>query len=94
MPIYEYRCDKCGDEIEVRQHIDEKPLKTCSTCGGEVKRIISASSFVLKGKGWYKTDYAGGSGKNKSTETSDNKTQSPKTPECSACPSSSVCNEM
>ncbi len=57
MPIYEYRCDKCG-VFEVTQRITEDPLKKCPTCKSKVERIISATSFVLKGSGWYITDYA------------------------------------
>ena len=57
MPIYEYKCHKCG-VIEVMQGIKEKPLKKCPTCKGKVERMISSSSFVLKGSGWYATDYA------------------------------------
>ena len=57
MPIYEYKCDKCG-VFEVTQRITEGPLKKCPTCKSKVERIISSTSFVLKGSGWYATDYA------------------------------------
>lgn len=57
MPIYEYCCPKCG-EFEVTQRITEDPLKRCPTCRGKVKKLISNSSFHLKGSGWYITDYA------------------------------------
>ncbi len=57
MPIYEYKCDKCG-VIEVMQRITEDPLKKCPNCEGKVERIMSHTSFVLKGTGWYATDYA------------------------------------
>lgn len=56
MPIYEYKCDKCG-VFEVIQRITENSLKRCPTCKSTVERIISATSFVLKGTGWYVTDY-------------------------------------
>lgn len=75
MPIYEYECQKCGEVTEVMQRITDDPLTTCETCGGEIKRLISNTSFVLKGTGWYATDYAGksngsnGSGAKRSTET-------------------------
>lgn len=58
MPIYEYKCLKCQNEFEVMQKISEGPLKKCTSCGGPVKRLISRSSFHLKGSGWYMTDYA------------------------------------
>ena len=57
MPIYEYQCDKCG-VIEVTQRITEKALAKCPTCESKVKRLISNTSFQLKGTGWYITDYA------------------------------------
>ncbi len=58
MPIYEYKCNKCGDEFEAIQKITDKPLKSCPTCKGKVKKLISRNSFILKGSGWYVTDYA------------------------------------
>jgi len=57
MPIYEYRCDRCG-VFEVTQRITEPALSDCPTCNGAVARLISATSFQLKGSGWYVTDYA------------------------------------
>jgi len=57
MPIYEYQCQKCGT-IEVTQRITEKALIKCPTCKSKVKRLISNTSFQLKGTGWYVTDYA------------------------------------
>lgn len=58
MPIYEYRCEKCKKEFEIEQKISEAPLKKCPECGGKVTRLISNTSFILKGTGWYLTDYA------------------------------------
>jgi putative FmdB family regulatory protein len=58
MPIYEYECKKCGKHFEVWQKITEEPLKVCPECGGELMKLISESSFILKGTGWYVTDYA------------------------------------
>ena len=57
MPIYEYQCEKCGT-FEATQRITEKPLGKCPTCKGKVKKLISNTSFQLKGTGWYITDYA------------------------------------
>jgi len=59
MPIYEYRCENCG-VFEVTRRITEPALKRCPTCKGKVERLMSATSFVLKGSGWYATDYASG----------------------------------
>ena len=65
MPIYEYLCPKCG-EFEVTQRITEDALKRCPECRSKVRKLISQTSFQLKGSGWYITDYgrkgaAGGS---------------------------------
>ena len=57
MPIYEYQCQKCGT-FEMTQRITDKPLGKCPTCKGKVKKLISNTSFQLKGTGWYITDYA------------------------------------
>ncbi len=74
MPIYEYQCDKCG-VFEMTQRITENALKTCPTCKSKVERIISNTSFVLKGSGWYITDY-GRSGKNTGSESSSDSSKS------------------
>ena len=57
MPIYEYQCQKCGT-FEFTQRITEKALGKCPTCKGKAKKLISSTSFQLKGTGWYITDYA------------------------------------
>lgn len=57
MPVYEYRCMRCNEEFEVIQRITDAPLLTCELCGGELKKLITNTSFVLKGSGWYVTDY-------------------------------------
>lgn len=61
MPIYEYRCEKCGKVFEVLQRFSDAPVKIHEACGGEVEKLISHSAFQLKGSGWYQTDYAKGS---------------------------------
>ena len=58
MPIYEYECTACGVHEEVIQKFSDKPLTTCSKCSGKLQKLISQSSFHLKGSGWYVTDYA------------------------------------
>ena len=58
MPIYEYECSKCGRIDEVIQKFSDKPLTTCKYCSGKLHKLISHSSFHLKGTGWYVTDYA------------------------------------
>jgi putative FmdB family regulatory protein len=58
MPIYEYKCQDCGELIEVMQRMSDDPLTTCEACGGTLKKQISAPAFQFKGSGWYVTDYA------------------------------------
>ena len=60
MPLYEYRCSKCGEKFEVIQKFADAPLTVHEACGGTVERLISLSGFSLKGSGWYATDYAKG----------------------------------
>ena len=62
MPIYEYECDKCGKVLEAYQKFSEKPLKKCEHCSGKLNKLISHSTFHLKGTGWYVTDYGKGTG--------------------------------
>lgn len=57
MPTYEYECSACRRVFEIRQRITEPPLTTCEECGGSVHRLLSAAPFILKGEGWYVTDY-------------------------------------
>lgn len=58
VPIYEYECNKCGKIFEAFQKMTDKPLTKCKFCEGKAEKIISHSSFQLKGSGWYLTDYA------------------------------------
>lgn len=62
MPLYEYLCESCGERTEALQKIGDPPLTTCSSCGGAVKRLLSAPAFQFKGSGWYVTDYARSAG--------------------------------
>jgi putative FmdB family regulatory protein len=57
VPAYDYRCDRCDRTFEVRQRISEAPLTTCDRCGGPIRRLLAAAPFILKGGGWYVTDY-------------------------------------
>ena len=59
MPIYEYKCKKCGNQFEAFQGITDPELKSCKFCKGKVQKLVSLSSFSLKGSGWYVTDYKG-----------------------------------
>jgi putative FmdB family regulatory protein len=58
MPIYEYRCSTCGHHLEALQKMTESPLRKCPECGkSQLKRLVSAPQFRLKGSGWYETDF-------------------------------------
>jgi putative FmdB family regulatory protein len=57
VPTYEYECGACHRTFEVRQRISEPALTTCDVCGGPVHRLLSPAPFILKGEGWYVTDY-------------------------------------
>jgi putative FmdB family regulatory protein len=67
MPIYEYECTECGKRTEQLQRMDDPPLAACPSCGGAVKKLLSAPAVQFKGSGWYVTDYAG-RGKDKAAE--------------------------
>jgi putative FmdB family regulatory protein len=76
MPIYEYRCESCGGELEVWQKITEKPKRVCPECGKhQLQRLISNTSFRLKGTGWYVTDYAKGKNPSSSAAKSEDKSE-------------------
>jgi putative FmdB family regulatory protein len=88
MPTYEYRCSKCRKEFEVFQRITDDPVKECPKCGGSVERLIAATNFILKGSGWYKSDYA--------QPEVPSKAEAPKCgaeknkPSCQGCPAAST----
>ena len=61
MPIYEYRCSKCGHELEALQRLADAPLSECPAChASALVKQVSAAGFQLKGSGWYVTDFRGG----------------------------------
>lgn len=87
MPIYEYECTDCGEVEEIIQKFSDKPFTECKRCSGKLHKLVSQSSFHLKGTGWYVTDYADKSQNHstpqkKSAETSTTNTnKSKKVPE-------------
>lgn len=75
MPIYEYQCEHCGHKFEAIQKMSDKPLTDCPECKEDrLKKLVSASRFVLKGQGWYETDF-----KHKKPEVTDKTEGSKKT---------------
>lgn len=93
MPLYEYRCKKCGHQFEKIQSFSAPDEKECPVCKGQVERLISAPAIQFKGAGWYVTDYAGkGSGKtgakaSESSESSGDKTSATASSESKAAAS-------
>ena len=78
MPIYEYKCSKCEHQFEVIQRFSDNPVESCPECNEkQVKKLVSAPSFRLKGGGWYETDFKTGSKKN-IVDTKDKKLKQPK----------------
>ena len=76
MPIYEYRCTSCKAELEKLQKISDPPLVECPECGKDTLiKLISASSFRLKGSGWYETDFKTGNKKNGAAEDNTGKSE-------------------
>ena len=61
MPLYEYRCTKCGAEMEVLQKFSDPPKRRCRKCHGKLEKLISRTSFQLKGGGWFEQGYGGSS---------------------------------
>ena len=76
MPIYEYECTKCGKIEEVLQNFSDKPLTKCHSCTGKLQKLVSQSTFHLKGTGWYVTDYANKSAKSQKPSSKNRKTKS------------------
>ena len=58
MPVYEYRCDACNIQFDLRQKFSDPPADRCPKCGGTVRKLVSAASFSLKGAGWFGDGYA------------------------------------
>ena len=60
MPIYGYRCEECGNELEVFQSMSDTPLKVCAKCGGPLRKLLYPVGVQFKGSGFYSTDYKNG----------------------------------
>ncbi|WP_297813920.1 zinc ribbon domain-containing protein [uncultured Methylophaga sp.] len=91
MPLYEYRCDACNHEFEALQKISDQPLVHCPACEApELRKLVSAAGFRLKGQGWYETDFKTGSKRNLA-ETG-KAAESAKKTEAAACASGCGCH--
>lgn len=80
MPLYEYRCRKCGTTVEKIQKFSDPILRTCQKCGGQLERLVSAPAFQFKGSGWYVTDYAKKPSPDSAPASSSDKPATPTTP--------------
>jgi len=91
MPIYEYKCRKCGQVTELIEGPHDGPLRKCPSCAGKVERMMSAGAFILKGSGWYATDYGTRSHDNGNGEGKGNGKGKPKVkePAPESCPAAS-----
>ena len=87
MPIYEYECDSCHEVTELWQNMSDDPLTRCPKCGGPVHKLISQSSFQLKGGGWYADGYSSSSGSSPAPAAKSVK----KTEKPAACPNAASC---
>ena len=95
MPIYEYQCRKCHGVTEKIQGMQDPPLRKCPSCGGKLEKMMSPGAFVLKGTGFYATDYAHkGNGSGKSVDRAKGDAKEPACPAagenagpaCAGCP--------
>jgi putative FmdB family regulatory protein len=77
VPTYEYECPQCPRVFEIRQRISEPALTVCDRCGGPIRRLLSPAPFILKGGGWYVTDYPSESRKKALSSESGSKTSPP-----------------
>jgi putative FmdB family regulatory protein len=73
VPVYEYRCNKCGHQFERIQKMTDPPVRRCERCRGSVTKVISSSGIVFKGTGWYVTDYSKKMNEKKTETNSDKK---------------------
>ncbi|MBI2212681.1 MAG: zinc ribbon domain-containing protein [Acidobacteria bacterium] len=85
MPLYEYQCQECGEKTEVVQRFDDAPLSICASCGGALKKLISAPAIQFKGSGFYLTDY-GRSGSSAATKSSTSETPTASEPSKPSAP--------
>lgn len=94
MPVYEYECKECEKVIEVQQRMADAPLLNCPECNAPVKKLMSMSSFQLKGGGWYSDGYSSvtkGAGNGSSKSATPATSTTPAAPAAPACQSGSAC---
>jgi putative FmdB family regulatory protein len=90
MPVYEYECKECQKVFEVQQKISEEPLKTCPDCQGQVRKLMSMTSFQLRGGGWYADGYSSASAASKGAEAAKPAPACPSGGSCAGCPAAAT----
>lgn len=90
MPVYEYECKDCNKIFEVQQKIADDPLTNCPECNEPVKKLMSMSSFQLKGGGWYADGYASKSAAASKTEPAKSPPSCQAGGECKGCPAAAT----
>ena len=92
MPIYEYRCEECGHELEALQKMSDEPLTECPECRKPaLKKKISAAGFRLSGSGWYETDFKSGDKRNLADKGGEAKSSEQKSSTGGCCAGSCAC---
>ena len=90
MPVYEYECKDCDKIFEVQQKMADKPLTNCPECNKPVKKLVSMSSFQLKGGGWYADGYANKSAAGAKSEPAASPPACQTGGECKGCPAAAT----
>ncbi len=89
MPVYEYECNDCHKVFEVQQKMADDPLTVCPECEGDLKKLMSMSSFQLKGSGWYADGYSSSSATGTAKASSDSAPACASGGGCAGCPAAS-----
>jgi putative FmdB family regulatory protein len=93
MPLYEYQCENCGKIEEAIQKFSDPPMTTCKHCSGKLTKLISQSSFHLKGTGWYVTDYTKSSKPSEKNKNSNSETPAKEKSDTGAAESKTLKND-
>lgn len=80
LPVYVYRCEQCGRELEKRQSFSDAPLTECEACHGALRKVLSPAAIIYKGSGFYSTDHNGKSGARARGDSSDTNGTAEQTP--------------
>ena len=86
MPVYEYECKGCNKVFEVQQKFSEAPLATCPECQAPVRKLMSMTSFQLRGGGWYADGYSSASSAKKSEPAKESAPACQNSGSCAGCP--------